>query len=317
MVRTTNQMTLRLIFMGTPEFAVPTLLELVSHGHDIAAAYTRAAKPAGRGMKLQPSPVESHARRLGITVVTPSTLKTPEALAEFRAHQADAAVVVAYGMILPQAILDTPKLGCFNLHASLLPRWRGAAPINRAIMAGDQESGVMVMKMAAGLDTGDVAMAERIAISDAMTAADLHDALARLGADLMGRAMAALERGRLQLTPQGEAGVSYAAKIDKAEARIDWLKPSHAVLRHIHGLSPFPGAWCEIPIEGAAVRVKILRCALIEASGAPGDLLDDHLAVACAQGGIRIVELQRAGKAPMQAAEFLHGTSLAPPLRLS
>ena len=239
-------MPLRLIFMGTPDFAVPTLLELVAHGHEIAAVYTRAPKPAGRGMKLQPTPVEHEARRLGIPVLTPKTLKTPEALEEFRAHEADAAVVVAYGMILPQAILDAPKLGCFNLHASLLPRWRGAAPINRAIMAGDAETGVMVMKMDVGLDTGDVAMAERLAITDAMTAADLHDALAPLGADLMVRAMAALERGALQLTKQSEDGVTYAAKIDKAEARIDWSKPARAVLRHIHGLSPFPGAWCEI-----------------------------------------------------------------------
>ena len=219
-------MPLRLIFMGTPDFAVPTLLELVAHGHEIAAVYTRAAKPAGRGMKLQPTPVEQEARRLGIPVLTPKTLKTPEALEEFRAHEADAAVVVAYGMILPQAILDAPKLGCFNLHASLLPRWRGAAPINRAIMAGDAETGVMVMKMDAGLDTGDVAMAERIAITDAMTASDLHDALARLGGDLMVRAIGALERGTLQLTKQSEQGVTYAAKIDKAEARIDWNKPA-------------------------------------------------------------------------------------------
>src|SRR5205807_663768 len=190
-------MSLRLIFMGTPDFAVPTLLELVAYGHEIAAVYTRAAKPAGRGMRLQLSPVEQEARRLGIPVLTPKTLKTPEALEEFRAHDADAAVVVAYGMILPQAILDAPKLGCFNLHASLLPRWRGAAPINRAIMAGDAETGVMVMKMDVGLDTGDVAMAERLAITDQMTAADLHDALAPLGADLMVRATAALDRGAL------------------------------------------------------------------------------------------------------------------------
>ena len=215
-------MPLRLIFMGTPDFAVPTLLELVAHGHEIAAVYTRAPKPAGRGMKLQPTPVEQEARRLGIPVLTPTTLKTPEALEEFRAHDADAAVVVAYGMILPQAILDAPTLGCFNLHASLLPRWRGAAPINRAIMAGDAESGVMVMKMDVGLDTGDVAMAERLPITDTMTAADLHDALAPLGADLMVRAMGALERGGLQLSKQSEDGVTYAAKIEKAEARIDW-----------------------------------------------------------------------------------------------
>jgi len=320
-------MPLRLIFMGTPEFAVPTLLEVVGHGHDIAAVYTRAPKPAGRGMKLQPTPVEQEARRLGIPVLTPTTLKSPEALDEFRAHKADAAVVVAYGMILPQAILDTPPLGCFNLHASLLPRWRGAAPINRAIMAGDTETGVMVMKMDAGLDTGDVAMAERTAITDAMTAADLHDTLARLGGDLMVRAIGALERGQLQLTRQSDQGVTYAAKIDKSEARIDWNKPARAVLRHIHGLSPFPGAWCEIPIEGEPARVKILRCAIADGLiddglindglGAPGELFDDRLAVACSDGAIRILELQRAGKAPMKAEEFLRGTPLKRPARLS
>jgi methionyl-tRNA formyltransferase len=310
-------MSLRLIFMGTPDFAVPTLLELVAHGHEIAAVYTRAAKPAGRGMKLQPTPVEVEARRLGIPVATPVTLKTPEALEAFRAHHAEAAVVVAYGMILPQAILDAPKLGCFNLHASLVPRWRGAAPINRAIMAGDPESGVMVMKMAAGLDTGDVAMAERMAITDAMTAADLHDALAPLGADLMVRAMGALERGRLQLTRQSEDGVTYAAKIEKAEARIDWNKPARAVLRHIHGLSPFPGAWCEMASEGQLARVKILRCEMIDRSGAPGDVLDDHLTIACQEGALRILELQRAGKAPMKAEDFLRGTPLKAGVRLA
>jgi len=310
-------MPLRLIFMGTPDFAVPTLLELVAHGHEIAAVYTRAAKPAGRGMKLQPSPVEQEARRLGITVLTPTTLKTPEALEEFRSHQADAAVVVAYGMILPQAILDAPRNGCFNLHGSLLPRWRGAAPINRAIMAGDAESGVMVMKMDAGLDTGNVAMAERLAITDAMTAADLHDALAPLGADLMVRAMGALERGKLQLTRQSEQGVTYAAKIDKAEARIDWDRPAHAVLRHIHGLSPFPGAWCEIALDGAPARLKILRCVKVDRSGVPGELLDDRLTIACKDGAIRILELQRAGKAPMKAEDFLRGTPLKPPMRFS
>jgi methionyl-tRNA formyltransferase len=219
-------------------------------------------------------------------------------------------------MILPQAILDAPKLGCFNLHASLLPRWRGAAPIQRAIMAGDTESGVMVMKMDVGLDTGDVAMAERIAITDAMTAADLHDALAPLGAGLMARAVGALEHGELPLTPQSDQGVTYAAKIEKAEARIDWAKPARAVLRHIHGLSPFPGAWCGMPIEGEA-RVKILRCELAARSGAPGELLDDRLTVACKDGAIRILELQRAGKQPMKADVFLRGTPLKPPARLT
>jgi methionyl-tRNA formyltransferase len=310
-------MPLRLIFMGTPEFAVPTLRTLAERGHEIVAVYTREAKPAGRGMKLQPTPVEQEARRLGIPVLTPTTLKTAEAQQEFATHRADAAVVVAYGMILPQAILDTPKLGCFNLHASLLPRWRGAAPINRAIMAGDAESGVMVMKMDAGLDTGDIAMAERIAITDAMTAADLHDALAPLGADLMVRAVGALERGGLQLTQQSDQGVTYATKIEKAEARVDWNKPARAVLRHIHGLSPFPGAWCEMPIEGAPVRVKILRCELAQGSGAPGELLDDRLTIASGEGAIRVIELQRAGKAPMKAGDFLRGTPLKPPVRLS
>jgi methionyl-tRNA formyltransferase len=310
-------MPLRLIFMGTPDFAVPTLLELVAHGHEIAAVYTRAAKPAGRGMKLQPTPVEQEARRLGIPVATPTTLKTPEALEELRAHNAEAAVVVAYGMILPKAILDAPPLGCFNLHGSLLPRWRGAAPINRAIMAGDTETGVMVMKMDVGLDTGDVAMAERLAISDAMTAADLHDALSPLGGDLMVRAMGALERGKLQLTPQSADGVTYAAKIDKAEARIDWNKPARDVLRHIHGLSPFPGAWCELPIEGEAMRVKILRGEIADRSGAPGDLLDDRLAIACQHGAFRILELQRAGKGAMKAEEFLRGTPLKAGMRVS
>ncbi|WP_407152405.1 methionyl-tRNA formyltransferase [Bradyrhizobium sp. ORS 86] len=304
-------MPLRLIFMGTPDFAVPTLLELVAHGHEVAAVYTRAPKPGGRrGLQLQPTPVEREARRLGIPVLTPKTLKTPEALAEFRAHDADAAVVVAYGMILPQAILDAPKLGCFNLHASLLPRWRGAAPINRAIMAGDAESGVMVMKMDVGLDTGDVAMAERLAISDGMTASDLHDALAPLGADLMVRAMGGLERGGLQLTKQSEDGVTYAAKIEKAEAKIDWSKPAHAVLRHIHGLSPFPGAWTELDDGGTPVRLKILRCELASGSGVPGDVLDDNLAIACGDGAIRLLELQREGKARMKAADFLRGTPL-------
>src|SRR6516225_12270895 len=311
-------MPLRLIFMGTPDFAVPTLLELVAHGHEIAAVYTRAPKPGGRrGLTLQPTPVEQEARRLDIPAFTPKTLKTDEALREIRAHDADAAVVVAYGMILPQAILDAPKLGCFNLHASLLPRWRGAAPINRAIMAGDAESGVMVMKMDVGLDTGDVAMAERLPISDAMTASDLHDRLARLGADLMVRAMAALERGALQLTRQSEAGVTYAAKIDKAEARIDWNRSARAVLRHVHGLSPFPGAWSEIAGEGEQARLKILRCELASGMGAAGAVLDDRLAIACGEGAIRIVELQRAGKAPMKAAEFLRGTPLKAGARFS
>src|ERR1700742_2196014 len=241
--------------MGTPDFSVPTLLELVAHGHEIAAVYTRAPKPGGRGMKLQATPVEAEARRLGIPVLTPKTLKTPEALEEFRSHQADAAVVVAYGMILPQPILDAPKLGCFNLHGSLLPRWRGAAPIQRAIMAGDAETGVMVMRMEVGLDTGPVLMAERTAIGR-KTYGDLHDELARLGADLMARTLAALERGAIAEQPQPVEGVTYAKKIAKDEARIDWSKPAREVDCLIRGLSPFPGAWSEAKGE----RIKILNC---------------------------------------------------------
>jgi methionyl-tRNA formyltransferase len=310
-------MPLRLIFMGTPDFAVPTLRELHAHGHQIAAVYTRAAKPAGRGMKLQPTPVEQAARELGLPVLTPSTLKTPEAEAEFRVHNADAAVVVAYGMILPENILNAVPRGCFNLHASLLPRWRGAAPIQRAIMTGDAESGVMVMKMDVGLDTGDVAMTDRLLITDAMTAQDLHDALAPRGADLMVQAMAALEQSRLELTPQDERGVTYAAKIGKAEAKIDWTKPAHEVLRHIHGLSPFPGAWFEVVIEGVPVRIKVLRCEVVKQSGASGALLDEHLTIACGDGAIRLLQIQRAGKQPMTAPDFLRGTPLAPPLRVA
>ncbi|RED38343.1 methionyl-tRNA formyltransferase [Rhodopseudomonas thermotolerans] len=309
-------MPLRLVFMGTPEFAVPTLLALSAYGHDIAAVYTREPKPAGRGMKLQETPVALAAHRLGIPVLTPKTLKTEDAQAEFRSHEADAAVVVAYGMILPQPILDAPRLGCFNLHGSLLPRWRGAAPLNRAIMAGDAESGVMVMKMDIGLDTGDVAMAERIAITDAMTVTELHDALARLGADLMVRAMAALERDQLQLTRQPEDGVTYAAKIDKAEAKIDFAQPARAVLRHIHGLSPFPGAWCELPIDGAPVRLKVLRCAIADGHGEPGEVIDDDLTIACGDGAIRVTQLQRAGKQPMTAEDFLRGTPIAKGVRV-
>jgi len=313
-------MPLRLIFMGTPDFAVPTLLELVGHGHDIAAVYTRAAKPAGRGMKLQPTPVAIEAARLGLAVLTPPTLRTPEAEATFRAHLADAAVVVAYGMILPQNILDVPPLGCFNLHGSLLPRWRGAAPINRAIMAGDTESGVMVMKMDAGLDTGDVAMAARMAISSTMTAGDLHDALAPLGANLMVQAMEALERDKLRLTRQRKKGVTYATKIDKAETRINWSQPRKKVIKHINGLSPFPGAWCETQIEDETVRLKILRCCVVpgkrrKSLPSYGTLLDDRLMVACTDGTIRILELQRAGKQPMKAVDFLRGTPLKPPAR--
>jgi methionyl-tRNA formyltransferase len=297
-------MPLRLIFMGTPDFAVPTLLKLAAAGHEIVAVYTRAPKPAGRGMELQPTPVERETRRLGFTVFTPSTLKTAEADESFRAHKADAAVVVAYGLILPKPILDAPRLGCFNVHASLLPRWRGAAPINRAIMAGDKESGVTIMQMDQGLDTGAMAMGERMAIGADMTAGDLHDALGRLGANLMLRALAAAERGALALTPQPEVGVSYAGKIAKDETRIDWSKPWARVHDHIRGLSPFPGAWFEV----GGVRVKALRSTKAAGTAAPGTVLDDMLTIACSDGAVRLVQVQRAGKQPMPAEEFLRGT---------
>jgi methionyl-tRNA formyltransferase len=306
-------MPLRLIFMGTPDFSVPTLLELAGRGHDIAAVYTRAAKPGGRrGLELVPSPVEREAKKLGLPVRTPASLRNEEAQAEFAALNADAAVVVAYGLILPKRVLDAPGLGCFNLHASLLPRWRGAAPINRAIMAGDAESGVTVMKMEEGLDTGAMAMIERVSITVDMTAGQLHDALSRLGADLMARALPELERGNLQLTPQPEAGVTYAAKIDKAETRIDWRKPWHEVHNHIRGLSPFPGAWCEL----AGERVKVLRSTKGAGSGPQGTALDNELTVACADGSVRIVELQKAGGRPMQAEDFLRGTGVPSGTRL-
>jgi methionyl-tRNA formyltransferase len=310
-------MPLRLIFMGTPDFAVPTLIEIAGAGHDVAAVYTRAPKPAGRGMDLQDTPVAREAKCLGLPVLTPKTLRTEEAQAEFAAFGADAAVVVAYGLILPKAILDAVPLGCFNLHASLLPRWRGAAPINRAVMAGDAESGVTVMKMDEGLDTGGMAMIERVAIGPDMTAGDLHDRLAAIGGDLMHRALGALERGSLQIMPQPEAGVTYAEKIDKNETRIDWSRPAQDVHNHIRGLSPFPGAWFELPGEKAPVRVKVLRSTRGEGGGAPGTALDDNLTIACGDGAIRILDLQRAGKQPMKADEFLRGTRLARGMRLS
>ncbi|MBI4276149.1 MAG: methionyl-tRNA formyltransferase [Rhizobiales bacterium] len=300
-------MPLRLIFMGTPDFAVPTLVEIAGAGHDIAAVYTRAPKAAGRGMQMQESPVAREAQRLGIAVLTPAALKSADAQAGFRAHDADAAVVVAYGLILPKPILDAVPLGCFNLHASLLPRWRGAAPINRAIMAGDGESGVTVMKMNEGLDTGEMALAQRVTIRPDMTAGELHDQLARLGADVMLRALGGLERGALQLTSQPEQGVTYARKIDKNEARIDWTKPWRQVHDHIRGLSPFPGAWCEM--NGA--RVKVLRTTKGTGRGVPGAVLDDKLTIACGEGAVRILELQRAGRQPMKVDKFLRGMPLA------
>jgi methionyl-tRNA formyltransferase len=303
-------MPLRIVFMGTPEFAVPTLVEIIGRGHDMVAVYTRAPKPGGRrGLDPVPSPVEREARRFALPLFTPATLRTAEVASAARAHAADVAIVVAYGLILPKAILDVFPFGAFNLHASLLPRWRGAAPINRAIMAGDPETGVMVMKMDEGLDSGPIAMAERVPIPLDATAGDLHDRLARLGADLMVRALGALERGSLMLTPQPQVGVTYAHKIANDETRIAWERPWQEVHNHIRGLSPVPGAWSEIGSDG--VRVKVLRTTSGDRNGVPGTVLDDELTVACGEGAVRILELQRAGRQPMKAHEFLRGMPVA------
>jgi methionyl-tRNA formyltransferase len=295
--------------MGTPDFAVPTLSEIIGQGHEVVAVYTRAPKLAGRGMALKQSPVHAMAERFGLPVHTPKTLRAPEAATLFASHEADVAVVVAYGMILPKAILDLPKEGCLNLHGSLLPRWRGAAPIQRAIMAGDMESGVMVMKMEEGLDTGPIGMVEKIAITPSMTAQDLHDAMMGLGADLMARALAALARGSLHFRAQAESGITYAQKISKEEARIDWAKPANDVLHHIHGLSPFPGAWFEADWGQGPVRVKILRAEAQGKGGVTGCVVSPDGAIACGSGAVRPVEVQRAGKGPVSMAEFLRGAA--------
>ncbi|HHV69070.1 MAG TPA: methionyl-tRNA formyltransferase, partial [Ochrobactrum intermedium] len=273
---------MRVVFMGTPEFSVPILTAIIGHGYEVVAVYTQPPRPAGRrGLELTKSPVHEKAEQFGIPVFTPKSLRSAEEQDVFASLEADVAIVVAYGLLLPQAILDAPRLGCYNGHASLLPRWRGAAPIQRAIMAGDAETGMMIMKMDAGLDTGPVAMAEKVAITPDMTAGELHDRLSMIGADLMIRALGALERESLALQPQAEEGVTYAAKIDKAEARIDWSKPAKDVHNTIRGLSPFPGAWCEMEINGVVERVKLQRSTLGEGRGEPGVVLDDRLTVAC------------------------------------
>ncbi|MDB5544397.1 MAG: methionyl-tRNA formyltransferase [Hyphomicrobiales bacterium] len=302
---------MRVVFMGTPDFAVPVMTEILGQGHEIVAVYTRAPKPAGRGMDLRLSPVHALADTFGIPVFTPKTLRDADEQARFAAHDTDVAVVVAYGLILPKPVLDAPHLGCLNLHGSLLPRWRGAAPIQRAIMAGDRESGVMVMKMEEGLDTGPVGMAERIAITPDMTAGELHDKLCVIGADLMARALAALSRHSLQFTPQASEGVTYAHKIEKAEARIDWSRDAQSLHDHVRGLSPFPGAFFEVDLGKGLERVKVLRTRIVEGHAPAGTLLDDALTVACGQGALQLVEVQRAGKAPMKADEFLRGARIA------
>jgi methionyl-tRNA formyltransferase len=302
---------LKIIFMGTPDFAVPTFTEIVSQGHEVAAVYTRAPKPAGRGQAERKSPVHLAAEGFGIPVFTPRSLKSGEEQALFASHGAELAIVVAYGLILPKAILDAPELGCLNLHGSLLPRWRGAAPIQRAVMAGDARTGVMVMRMDEGLDTGPVGLIEEMPIGPDMTAGEVHDKMMLVGADLMGRALAAIERGSLDFTPQADVGVTYAAKIEKAEARIDWSRPADEVHNQIRGLSPFPGAWFELMLNGAPVRVKALRSTRVAASGAPGTILPD-LTICCGTGAVKLTAVQREGKSAMDAGTFLRGAGSLP-----
>ena len=291
---------MRIIFLGTPDFAVPTLAALHRAGHDIAAAYTQPPRRAGRGKQLRPSPVQIAAEALGMEVRHPATLRDMEAQADFLALGADAAVVVAYGLILPQTLLDGPRLGCFNVHASLLPRWRGAAPIQRAILAGDPVTGVTIMRMEAGLDTGPMLAATRIPVEE-KTAGELHDELAAAGARLMVEVLGDIAACKPE--PQQDREATYAAKIDKAEARVDWAKPAELLEREVRAFAPFPGAWFDLDGE----RIKLLRAAVIGVNGAPGTVLDDQLTVACGIAALRPITLQRAGKPAMSAAEFLRG----------
>lgn len=302
---------MKIVFMGTPDFAVPTLSEIVGRGHEVVAVYTRAPKPAGRGQAERKSPVHEQAEGFGIPVFTPKSLKGEAEQIVFASHDADVAVVVAYGLLLPKPILDAPKLGCLNLHGSLLPRWRGAAPIQRAVMAGDKRTGIIVMQMEEGLDTGPMGLIEEMPIGPDMTAGELHDQMMLLGADLMGRALAALERGSLHFTPQPEDGATYARKIEKAETRIDWTKPAAEVHNHIRGLSPFPGAWFELELNGQPVRVKALRSTLADSSGSPGTI-GPNLTIACGTGAVRLTSVQREGKGAMDAQTFLRGAGQLP-----
>ncbi|MER9404774.1 methionyl-tRNA formyltransferase [Mesorhizobium caraganae] len=323
-------MPLRVIFMGTPEFSVPVLRAIAEAGHEIAAVYTQPPRAAGRrGLELTPSPVQREAERLGIDVRTPISLKGETEQAAFRALQADVAVAVAYGLLLPKAILEAPRLGCINGHASLLPRWRGAAPIQRAIMAGDTETGMMVMHMEEGLDTGPVALVEKCAIGPDMTAGDLHDRLMHIAATLMVEALSRIETETLAFTLQAVDGVTYARKIDKSETRVDWTRPAVEVHNHLRGLSPFPGAWSEIEIGGRTERLKLLRSTLVDGQsltedwspsedlGESGGILDDRLTVACGTGAIRLVEVQRAGGRPAAAQEFLRGAKIEKGMKFS
>ena len=302
---------MRIAFLGTPEFSVACLAELVAAGHEIVCVYSQPPAPRGRGQDLKPSPVHAFADSLGLPVRTPVSMKSPEEIAAFQALDLDAAVVVAFGQILVAEVLDAPRLGCFNLHASLLPRWRGAAPIQRAIMAGDAVTGVQVMRMSVGLDEGPVLMGEQVQIDALETAGTLHDKLAAVGSRMLPVALAAIERGGARETPQSEDGVTYAKKIKAAEARIDWTRPAVEVDRHIRGLSPFPGAWFEAPSEKGPVRVKALLSRVEDAEGAPGAVLDDNLLIACGDGAVRLLKAQREGKGAQEAEVFVRGFPLA------
>jgi methionyl-tRNA formyltransferase len=297
--------------MGTPTFAVPVLEDIVANGHDVVAVYTRAPKPAGRrGLETRPSPVAIKAAEFGIPIFTPTGLRAPEAATLFASHAADVAIVVAYGLILPKAILHTPVSGCLNLHASLLPRWRGAAPIQRAIMTGDRETGVAVMRMEEALDTGPVALSERVSIGAETTAGELHDTLSSIGARLMARALDLLSREALTFTPQSATGITYAEKISKSEALIDWSRDAADLHNLVRGLSPYPGAAFFADLGKGTERIKVLRSLASTARGEAGEILDDDLTIACGRGALRLVEVQRAGRAPMSAAEFLRGARL-------
>jgi len=309
-------MALKIIFMGTPDFSVPTLSGLIEVGHHISAVYCQPPRPAGRGRKDRKSPVHIFAEEAGIPVLVPKTLGNEKRQAEFAAFNTDLAVVVAYGLILRKPILDAPRLGCLNLHTSLLPRWRGAAPLQRAIMAGDTETGVSVMRMDEGLDTGPVCLQNRVPITPDTTTGELHDVLSSRGAALMTRAVNLIERGELECEAQSEEGATYAAKIKKSEAHIDWTRPGPEVHNLIRGLSPFPGAWFEVELDGRTERIKILKSHLTEQSGEPGRILDDRLTIACETGAIEPRLLQRAGKKPMRRDEFLRGLKLPKDARL-
>ncbi len=307
----TSPKPLRIAFMGTPDFSVGVLAALVDAGHDLVAVYSQPPRKAGRGMDLKKSPVHEFAEERGLEVRTPKSLKGEEEQQAFADLNLDVAIVVAYGLLLPAPILEAPRLGCLNLHASLLPRWRGAAPIQRAIMAGDAETGVMVMQMDEGLDTGPVLGTARLAIREDMTASLLHDELAKIGAPLMVETLAALAEGKITPAAQAQGGVTYAKKIDKAEARIDWARSAKELDCHIRGLSPFPGAYFEITRKGKPERVKVLRAEPVSGAGEPGTALDEALTIACGEGALRLIEVQRAGKGRTSAEDFLRGFPLA------